>query len=65
MLNARNERGGDDYHGAGGPLFVSDQTAASPSSHAFVEAAPALQLRTNADFNAVGRNFDLALASTN
>lgn len=46
-----NERGGDDYHGAGGPLFVSDQTAANPASHAFVEAAAALQLRTNSDFN--------------
>lgn len=46
-----NERGGDDYHGAGGPLFVSDQTAANPASHAFVEAAAALQLRTSADFN--------------
>lgn len=46
-----NERGSDAYHGAGGPLFVSDQTAANPSSHAFVDAAAALQLRTNADFN--------------
>lgn len=46
-----NGRGADDYHGSGGPLFVSDQTAANPSSHAFVEAAAALQLRTNADFN--------------
>ncbi len=46
-----NERGSDDFHGAGGPLFVSDQHYANPTSNAFVEAAAALQLRTNADFN--------------
>lgn len=46
-----NERGGDDYHGHGGPLFVEDQKHANPASHAFVEAAAALQLRTNPDFN--------------
>ncbi|MEL6529689.1 MAG: GMC family oxidoreductase N-terminal domain-containing protein [Pseudomonadota bacterium] len=46
-----NERGADDYHGEGGPLFVSDQRAPNPTSHAFVEAAAALQLRTNTDFN--------------
>ncbi len=46
-----NERGGDDFHGHGGPLFVEDQKHANPASHAFVEAAAALQLRTNPDFN--------------
>jgi choline dehydrogenase-like flavoprotein len=46
-----NERGGDDWHGAGGPLFVEDQKYANPASRAFVEAAAALQLRTNGDFN--------------
>ncbi|RNJ64516.1 MAG: FAD-binding protein [Porphyrobacter sp. IPPAS B-1204] len=46
-----NERGGDDFHGDGGPLFVEDQKHANPSSTAFVEAAAALQLRTNPDFN--------------
>jgi choline dehydrogenase-like flavoprotein len=46
-----NERGGDDFHGAGGPLFVEDQKHANPASHAFVDAAAALQLRTNPDFN--------------
>ncbi|MFM7349715.1 MAG: GMC family oxidoreductase [Erythrobacter sp.] len=46
-----NERGGNDYHGGGGPLFVEDQKHANPASRAFVEAAAALQLRTNADFN--------------
>lgn len=46
-----NERGADDYHGAGGPLFVSNQRSPNPTSHAFVEAAAELQLRTNPDFN--------------
>ena len=46
-----NERGSDAYHGAGGPLFVSDQNWANPTSHAFVESAQQLQLPLNADFN--------------
>jgi choline dehydrogenase-like flavoprotein len=46
-----NERGSDDYHGGDGPLFVEDQKHANPASHAFVEAAASLQLRTNSDFN--------------
>jgi choline dehydrogenase-like flavoprotein len=46
-----NERGSDAWHGAGGPLFVEDQKYANPASRAFVEAASALQLRTNGDFN--------------
>lgn len=46
-----NVRGADRHHGEGGPLFVSDQTAANPTSHAFVEAAAQLQLPRNADFN--------------
>ena len=46
-----NERGADDFHGAGGPLFVSDQKWANPTSHAFVESASKLQLPVNNDFN--------------
>ncbi|MCK0127061.1 GMC family oxidoreductase N-terminal domain-containing protein [Erythrobacter sp. F6033] len=46
-----NERGGDKYHGEGGPLFVSDQGSPNPTSHAFVEAAASLQMRPNDDFN--------------
>ncbi len=46
-----NERGADDFHGDGGPLFVSDQGSPNPTSHAFVESAESLQLRTNRDFN--------------
>ncbi len=33
-----NARGADDFHGAGGPLHVSDQEAVSPAADAFVEA---------------------------
>ncbi|TRD11498.1 FAD-binding protein [Erythrobacter insulae] len=46
-----NERGGDDFHGGGGPLFVSDQGSPNPTSHAFVESAASLQMRPNDDFN--------------
>jgi len=46
-----NVRGGDAFHGADGPLTVSDQGAPNPGSLAFVESAAALQLPRNADFN--------------
>ena len=47
----RNVRGGDAWHGADGPLWVSDQTHPNPGSLAFVEAAAALQVARNDDFN--------------
>ena len=46
-----NERGADEYHGAGGPLFVSDQHWPNESSRAFVESAAALQFPERDDFN--------------
>ncbi|HSM54186.1 MAG TPA: GMC family oxidoreductase N-terminal domain-containing protein [Erythrobacter sp.] len=46
-----NVRGGDNYHGAEGPLSVSDQKWPNPTSRAFVESAAQLQLPRNADFN--------------
>jgi choline dehydrogenase-like flavoprotein len=46
-----NERGADEFHGADGPLNVSDQRHANPGSIAFVEAAAQLQLPRNGDFN--------------
>ena len=46
-----NERGGDGYHGADGPLNVADQHWPNETSRAFVEAAASLQLPRNADFN--------------
>ncbi|GAA4641956.1 choline dehydrogenase [Pontixanthobacter gangjinensis] len=46
-----NERGGDEFHGGEGPLFVSDQKWINPATAAFVGSAESLQLRTNNDFN--------------
>ncbi|MEL7687433.1 GMC family oxidoreductase N-terminal domain-containing protein [Citromicrobium bathyomarinum] len=46
-----NERGESDYHGAGGPLFVSDQKWPNEASRAFVQSAAALQLTETDDFN--------------
>lgn len=46
-----NQRGGDAFHGAGGPLHVSDQIAPSPVGQAFVDAAARLQIPRNDDFN--------------
>jgi len=46
-----NVRGGDDFHGGEGPLFVSDQKWLNPTSKAFVKSAESLQLRRNEDFN--------------
>ena len=46
-----NERGGDAWHGTGGPLNVMDQRYSHPGSHEFVESAASLQLPRNDDFN--------------
>ncbi|TCD06827.1 glucose-methanol-choline oxidoreductase [Erythrobacteraceae bacterium CFH 75059] len=46
-----NVRGADAFHGASGPLWVSDQLWPNPASIAFVEAAASLQLGRNTDFN--------------
>ncbi|MFC4293070.1 GMC family oxidoreductase [Sphingorhabdus arenilitoris] len=46
-----NERGGDDYHGADGPLSVMDQHYSNPGSAAFIEAAARLQYPRTDDFN--------------
>ena len=51
MKAEANERGADDYHGAGGPLFVSDQHYTNEASRAFVSSAAALQLPQTQDFN--------------
>jgi choline dehydrogenase len=45
------QRGGDDFHGVGGPLPVSDLTHADPLSAAFIEAAAEMGIPTNPDFN--------------
>lgn len=46
-----NERGGDDLHGADGPLGVADLRYKNPLSDVFLEAAAELQLPSNPDFN--------------
>lgn len=46
-----NERGSSQYHGADGPLHVSDQHWPNPGSREFVESAAALQLPVTDDFN--------------
>jgi choline dehydrogenase len=45
------QRGGDAYHGAGGPLPVSDWRHQDPLSEAFVLAAAEAGIPTNPDFN--------------
>ena len=45
------ERGGDDYHGAGGPLSVSDMRVHRDVCKAFIEAAEEIGIPPNNDFN--------------
>jgi len=46
-----NVRGADVFHGASGPLWVSDQGYLHPGAAAFVDAAEQLQIARNPDFN--------------
>jgi choline dehydrogenase-like flavoprotein len=46
-----NERGESEFHGAGGPLPVSEARARSVMCQAFLDAADALGLPANDDFN--------------
>jgi choline dehydrogenase-like flavoprotein len=46
-----NERGESEYHGAGGPLPVSEGRSGMRMTDAFVEAAQAYGLEANDDFN--------------
>ena len=50
-LSEDNERGADAWHGAGGPLGVSDLRDFHPLADAFVEAAQQCGYPRNADFN--------------
>jgi len=45
------QRGTDDYHGAGGPLAVSDRKTPHPLADAFIDAAAALGYPRTDDFN--------------
>ena len=51
MRSEHQERGADVYHGVGGPLNVADLRDPNPLSRMFVDAAGALGLLLNADFN--------------
>jgi choline dehydrogenase len=44
-------RGGDAWHGTGGPLSVTDPTEPHPICDAFIEGAEELQIPRNVDFN--------------
>ena len=46
-----NERGGDEYHGVGGPLTVSDGRSLNPLGDSFLQAAEQAGHPRNADFN--------------
>jgi choline dehydrogenase len=46
-----NERGASEWHGAGGPLPVSDQRSGNSITPAFVEAGVEAGLARNEDFN--------------
>ncbi|WP_433502950.1 GMC family oxidoreductase [Pseudonocardia halophobica] len=46
-----NDRGADDFHGAGGPLAVSDGRSRHPLSAAFLEAAQQAGYPLNEDMN--------------
>ena len=49
------ERGGDDYHGADGPLSVSDMRYKSDICDAFIAAAEEIGIPRNNDFNGVAQ----------
>jgi len=50
-----NQRGASEYHGAGGPLAVSDLRSPNVLSRAFVEAGVELGFARNPDFNGAGQ----------
>ncbi len=46
-----NERGEDAFHGGDGPLYVSDMRVRRDVSDAFIDAAAAIGIPRNSDFN--------------
>ncbi len=46
-----NERGASEYHGAGGPLTVSEGRSRNPMTEAYLEACDQAGHRRNEDFN--------------
>ena len=57
-----NERGADAWHGADGPLTVSDLRYRNPFSERFVQAAQEAGHRLNTDFNGAGSGRDWLLS---
>jgi choline dehydrogenase len=51
-----NERGASEWHGAGGPLGVSDQRSGNRITPAFVEAGVEAGLDRNEDFNGAAQD---------
>jgi choline dehydrogenase len=51
-----NERGASRWHGAGGPLSVSDPRSVNSVSHAFVDAGAQAGLARNEDFNGAAQD---------
>src|SRR5256885_5665158 len=51
-----NERGESEYHGAGGPLTVSESRSNNPMADAWVDAAVAAGLEPNDDFNGAAQD---------
>jgi choline dehydrogenase len=51
-----NERGADEFHGAGGPLPVSESRSKNPMAAAFVEAGVEAGIPRNADFNGAAQD---------
>jgi choline dehydrogenase len=47
-----NERGGNEFHGVGGPMDVTDLHPPNPASEAFVDSALQAGFAANDDFNA-------------
>ena len=50
-----NSRGADAWHGADGPLHVTDLPSPNPASQAFVQAAVQAGFAANRDFNGAGQ----------
>jgi choline dehydrogenase len=51
-----NERGADEYHGAGGPLAVQEARARSLLAQAWLDSAHAIGLPDNPDFNGASQD---------
>jgi choline dehydrogenase len=50
-----NERWNNAYHGQGGEMNIADPRAASPLTHAYLDAAQACGIPLNEDFNGASR----------